>query len=164
MISGGILLISDGRYCNECVHWMSGIRRTVSAQKSAAMDMPVVFDTGDCFCLLVAPMSSQKNEPQHQTKQSETFAARKAVLEALIESQAKEHAYYAAVAEAVGKHMQALCTAWSRLLISQVRDGAVAIADRFSLATGIQSDQLSAWRNAHRACAHAEAELASAQN
>ena len=109
-------------------------------------------------------MPNQKSEPQHHTLQSETFAARKTILLALTESQAKEHAYYAATAESVRKHMQALCSAWIALLLGRIRGGAQQMDDRFLSATGIGWDQMNAWRVTHRAHECAQTELNAAQN
>jgi hypothetical protein len=109
-------------------------------------------------------MPIQTIEPRHHTVQSETFASRKAILAALTASQAKEHAYYAAAADTVGKHMRDLCTEWTAILRNQILGGTAAVLDRFSRTSGIRLDQLHAWRAAHRGYEHAQAEQIDAQN
>jgi len=98
----------------------------------------------------------------YQAPQAETFAARQTVRLAMAMSQEKEHAFFTAAADAVGRNMKALCSAWSTLLTTHALGDSLAMLHRFATATAIDANRLVAWRDAHRSLVAAEAELASA--
>lgn len=108
-------------------------------------------------------MPDLTRQPVQPSKTLAAFTARKEILTALAESQAKEHAFYSSAAAAVGKHMQALCQAWIDLLLNQVLHGGSGTIGRFSIATGIPCNQLNAWCTAQIAHDLAEADHANAK-
>jgi hypothetical protein len=108
-------------------------------------------------------MIHQDIQSGQQTQSQATFVARKEILRALSEAQAKEHVLYGDVARSVGTHMKALCQAWIDLLLNDVRHSGPDKVGRLSTAAGIPYEQLDAWCSAQRAYDQAEIQLSDAQ-
>lgn len=107
-------------------------------------------------------MPTDSKEPRSQNAFMHTFDSRERIIEALKKCQEKEHLFCKEAAAVAAKHMRALCSAWIRVLIDQVRDSEPSVDERFLHHTGIQRELLVTWRTAYRDQKNLQGEIVSA--